>query len=439
MKVLLTSDLNLHSINGVSTSVRNLKKELEERGVQVRLLTLSETGKSYIEGNCYHVGSIPFEIYPDIRAALNPYRKYVDEMIAWKPDLIHSQCEFFTYTYVQRIARKCHCPIVHTYHTQYEHYTSYVLPGDMTKLVGAVMRIRLATADVVIAPSQKTRDYLAKENISKDIRIIPTGIDLARFQLEEEPGERQALLKKWKLPADAMVYGTVGRVAQEKNLRELLEIHQKLLKTHPQVTLMIVGDGAYMGQLKREIEELGLEGRVVLTGMVSPEEISSYYRLFRLFVSASSSETQGLTYIEALANGRPVLARKDGAIAHVVQEGENGYQYQSVEEAVQVLARLLDDQAYYQRLAQGAVASRPSFGTERFGQRVYQLYQELIHRDATPKLQKRRVAVRSLQSFKSFWHTTEAASWLDQLQSILHREQFRMEEKAKRQRKEKQS
>lgn len=382
MKVLLTSDLNPDTVNGVIVSVLMLKQELERQGCEVKLLTLSSTRETYREGEIYYVGSIPLDaIYPDLRASLNTRNSLVDELIAWKPDIIHSQCEFFTYSFVQRIAKHCHCPIIHTYHTQYEYYTKYVLPGNWDGFLARVMALRLRSADVVIAPTEKTKNYLLSENICSSVRVIPTGIDLDAFSRAGTPEEMAVLRKKLGVPSSWRLYGNVGRVAQEKNLDEVLAIHQRVRKQRDDVGLLIVGDGAGMKQLKKQIEERALSESVFLTGMVPKETVGSYYQLLDFFISASVSETQGLTYIEALANGRPVIARRDDAIAHVVQSDVNGYQYDTPDECANILLQLFADDALYARWKQGAWESRDQFSKKHFGERVFALYQERL-RDA---------------------------------------------------------
>lgn len=379
MKVLLTSDLNPDTVNGVIVSVLMLKQELERQGCEVKLLTLSSTRETYREGEIYYVGSIPLDaIYPDLRASLNTRSALVDELIAWKPDIIHSQCEFFTYSFVQRIAKHCHCPIIHTYHTQYEYYTKYVLPGNWDGFLARVMALRLRSADVVIAPTEKTKNYLLSENICSSVRVIPTGIDLDAFSRAGTPEEMAVLRKKLGVPSSWRLYGNVGRVAQEKNLDEVLAIHQRVREQRDDVGLLIVGDGAGMKQLKKQIEERALGESVFLTGMVPKETVGSYYQLLDFFISASVSETQGLTYIEALANGRPVIARRDDAIAHVVQSDVNGFQYDTPDECVNILLQLLADDALYARWKQGAWESRDQFSKKHFGERVFALYQEQL-------------------------------------------------------------
>ena len=114
MKILITTDLYTTATNGVVTSVKNLFDELMAKGHDVRILTFSENAKSRREGAVYYIRSMPFAVYPDVRMPLSYRHKLIRELIAWKPDVIHSQCEFFSYQYAKRIAKKTGAPIVHT-------------------------------------------------------------------------------------------------------------------------------------------------------------------------------------------------------------------------------------------------------------------------------------------------------------------------------------
>lgn len=398
MKILLSSDLNPGQINGVIVSVLNLKKELEKKGHEVRLLCLSADHRSHIESSIYYVGSLPLNIYPDIRASLHIQSDLLDELVAWHPDIIHSQCEFFTYSFVQRIAGKCHCPIVHTYHTLYRYYVRYVLPGRMMeRLIVPVMRYRLRTADAVIAPTRKTKNLLVAHGIAEHTVVIATGIDLGKYDASLSKEKAEAMRQALAIPPEGRIYGSVGRLGEEKNLDEILRAHQALLKRHPDAYLVLVGDGAYRQKLEEAVDALSIRNRTRFTGMVPPDQVGLYYRLFEFFVSASVSETQGLTYIEALANGRPVLARRDDAPEEVVEEGENGFLFDTTDQLVEQMDRLLSDAALLSALSDQAWASRDRFGMQTFGNRVEALYQKVLNTPGRPQLQQEQVITKLRQ------------------------------------------
>ncbi len=95
MKILITTTLYSVKTNGVVTSVLNLVEELEKRGHEVRVLTLSEGVHSRIEGSVYFMPSLPFEwVYPGIRMPLHLPKQFKHDLIDWMPDIIHSSANF---------------------------------------------------------------------------------------------------------------------------------------------------------------------------------------------------------------------------------------------------------------------------------------------------------------------------------------------------------
>ena len=130
MKILITTDWYEPVVNGVVTSVLNLTKQLKEKGHEVKILTLSKTCHTYIEGDVIYVGSVGVGlIYPEARLKVAVIRQIIKGLIDWKPDIIHSQCEFSTFFMAKRIAEELQIPIIHTYHTVYEDYTHYFSPN----------------------------------------------------------------------------------------------------------------------------------------------------------------------------------------------------------------------------------------------------------------------------------------------------------------------
>ena len=108
MKVLITTDWYKPAINGVVTSVCNLREELQQRGHEVKILTLSRTAHSYEEEGVIYMGSVNAGyIYPGARLRVSPGRELYCRIIEWQPDIVHSQCEFSTFFMAKRIAEEC--------------------------------------------------------------------------------------------------------------------------------------------------------------------------------------------------------------------------------------------------------------------------------------------------------------------------------------------
>lgn len=329
MKILITTDLYTVTTNGVVTSVKNLMEELEKKGHEVRVLTFSGDRHSHKEGNVYYIKSMTLPIYPDVRMPLSRAGKYVKEIVEWKPDVVHSQCEFFSYGYAARIAKKSGAALVHTYHTLYEQYVGYVFPSKRLgeKFVKWFSRNRLKKADNVIAPTRKVERALRGYGLKNDISVIPSGIRLEQHKVRITPEERVTKRQELGITDDQLVLINLGRLGTEKNIQELIKFFAEAIKTRDNLKFMIVGGGPAKEELEKLAKDLGVDDKVIFTGMVKPTEVQLYYQMGDVFVSASTSETQGLTYVEAAANGLPLLCREDDCLEDVVYEGENGYEY----------------------------------------------------------------------------------------------------------------
>lgn len=380
-KILITTDLYTTNTNGVVTSVQNLFDELTANGHDVRILTLSDSLHSHKEGAVYYIRSLPLgAVYPDVRMPVSYRNSLIRELIEWKPDIIHSQCEFFSFQFASRISRITGAPIVHTYHTLYEQYmTSYLIPnkrvGDF--LVKFLTRRRLRNVDTVVAPTLKVENTLQTYGMKKPISVVPSGISLDQHHQRLTEAERLKKRRSLGIQDSDQVMLNLGRLGGEKNLGELMRFFADAREKNPDLRFMIVGDGPARASLEAQAKELGVTDYVIFTGMVDPSKVQEYYQLGDVFVSASTSETQGLTYIEAAANGLPLLCRQDDCLADVLQPGENGYEYTSEEEFLSAIDMVMDP-AWRESAKKRSEEIASGFDKKNFGEAIENIYESLL-------------------------------------------------------------
>lgn len=381
LRILLASDWWDNTVNGVVASVATLRRELESLGHEVRVLTLADDLRSRYDGQVYRLGSIPASlIYADARIGLLGQEAIHRDILRWAPDVVHSHNEFTAYRWARRISSELAVPHVHTYHTIYEDYTHYYSPSLTVgrKVAAAFSRRTLAPTQAVIAPTEKVARLLAGYRVHSPVHVVPTGLALDRFRPASgsaEEADTAYLRTQLQIPAEHTVLVGVGRLAKEKNIEELLADLARVGRAD--WTLALVGDGPHRAAIAERVAQLGLGGQVRFTGVVDPSEVPRYYRLADVFVSASRSETQGLTYIEAQACGVPLLCRRDPALDQVVLDGRTGWQYDTSAEFTQQLTDLLDDHQGRVRMGKAAAAhAHAHFGSAAFGARVAQIYQD---------------------------------------------------------------
>ena len=381
MKVLITTDLYTTNTNGVVTSVRNLMEELEKKGHEVRVLTVSEKLRSHKEDNIYYIKSVPLGVvYPDVRMPISYRHRYLRELINWKPDVIHSQCEYFSYQFAGYISKKTAAPIVHTYHTLYEQYVTYIFPSQKigAYFVGILSKFRLRKAEAIVAPTQKVETVLKNYGIHNPIHVVPSGIALEQHKerlAEEERREKRGALG---IPENHTVLLNLGRLGTEKNLPELIKLFSIAMSHNPKLTLLIVGDGPARKELEELAARLGVADHVIFTGMVDPSEVHKYYQLGDIFVSASTSETQGLTYIEAAANGLPLLCRRDTCLDGVLVEGKNGYEYEAEQEFCELLDTILSNPDWCRDAGLQSAEIASEFDKNHIADKIEDVYETVI-------------------------------------------------------------
>jgi len=232
-----------------------------------------------------------------------------------------------------------------------------------------------------VAPTQKVESVLRDYGVNIPIHVIPSGIALERHHDRISPEERAKRRADLGIPEDHTVLLNLGRLGTEKNLTELMELFAQVVVQKRKVTLLIVGDGPARQELEEQAKALGVAEHVIFTGMVPPEQVSVYYQLGDVFVSASTSETQGLTYIEAAANGLPLLCRRDPCLDGVLVEGRNGYEYEAEQEFCELLDTIMENPAWCADAAAQSTQIAAQFGKDVFAERIEDLYEVIRHEE----------------------------------------------------------
>ncbi len=380
MRILITTDWYAPVINGVVTSVLNLETALRSKGHDVRILTLSQNVHGEKQENVYRVPSFSIgKIYPSARFICNVRRDYINEILDWKPEIIHSQCEFSSYILARKIARRLDIPIVHTYHTVYEDYTHYFAPREAwgRSMVKCFSRQLLARTERVIVPTEKVKRMLEGYGIRRPIDVIPTGIDLDKFRTRYSREELEAKRAELGIPLTDKVLVYVGRMAKEKNVEEIIDYFERADAAG--VSLLLVGGGPSMESLRQKAAGTKVSSRIFFTGMVQPEQVPMYYQMGQVFVCASNSETQGITYGEALASGCVPLCKKDPCIDNLVVNDLTGFQYEGYDSFKNALDRMLTDGEFREQLAANGRRISENMGTELFVKRIIASYEQALY------------------------------------------------------------
>ncbi len=337
MRIGIFTDTYTPDINGVVSSIVTLRKALMQAGHTVFVIANHPDKNISMEDNVLRLPGVELKkLYGYTMSS--PIQIKADEYIQdMDLDIVHIQGEFGVAFYGRQIAKDLGLPVVYTYHTMYEDYTHYVNPLDFATVeqmarwgVRRLTRIGTTNVQGVIAPSQKTKEALLSYGVKAPIYVVPSGLDLERFQPDKVDPEKVKAVRG-QFDDDLHLVLFVGRLAKEKALDMLIKGIS--LSKDPRLHLVVVGSGTDEDWFKEQAQMYGVKERVHFMGKVPAEEVPAWYNAFDAFASASLSETQGLTYLEALASGLPVFGRRDEVLDGLIDEGVTGGYFDSAEEA----------------------------------------------------------------------------------------------------------
>ena len=170
----------------------------------------------------------------------------------------------------------------------------------------------------------------------------------------------------------------VGRIAEEKNITFLIDSQKKLVEKHNNIKLIIVGDGPDKEKYENYTKELGLEKNVTFTGKAAWETMPYYYRMSDIFATASKTETQGLTIIEAMASNVVPVCMKDEAFQSMVTEELDGLFFETNEEYEKQILRLYEDRKELARFDKQARIQAETYSSKYYAERVVEVYNRAI-------------------------------------------------------------
>ncbi|MCY7150244.1 glycosyltransferase family 4 protein [Streptococcus mutans] len=395
MRVGLFTDTYLPQISGVATSIKTLKEELEKQGHEVYIFTTTDKHvKRYEDPTIIRLPSVPFISFTDRRIVYRGLFESYKIAKTYKLDIIHTQTEFSLGILGKMVGKALRIPVIHTYHTQYEDYVRYIANGKLIRpsMVKYIVRGFLNDLDGVICPSRIALNLLDGYSVKIPKRIIPTGIDLREYERPDISQEDIAKLReKWAIASDETVLLSLSRVSYEKNIQALLANMPKILSNNPKVKLLIVGDGPYLEELKEQAQDLAVMDNVIFTGMVSHNETALYYKAADFFISASTSETQGLTYAESLASGKPIIAQSNPYLDDLITDKMFGMLYQTESDlADAVLNAIVSTPVKQEKVWQKKLYE---ISAEAFGKSVFAFYLDMIISKKAKKKEKWSLAV----------------------------------------------
>lgn len=389
MKIGIFTDTYNPTVSGVVTSINMIEQEMKKRGHEVYVFAPSKSIQPNDNQSLYMLKSMPLLVARQYKNRLAAFysRDIAKKIKEIGLDIVHTQSEFSVGLFGKIISRKFDIPFIHTYHTMWEDYLHYIIPVKGTRNIypkrfaRTLSRTFARKAECIITPSKKTEKYLKyKCKIkNKPIYIIPTGIDIEPFNSNNFSKEdRDNLKEKLGIKKDEKVILFLGRIGEEKSIDVIMENMPTIFKTIKNAKFLIVGDGPSKEPLEEQAKSLNISDKVIFTGKVPWNEVPKYYNLGDVFVNASLTETQGLTFIEAMAAGIPIVAKYAPNLTEFITNNKNGILVKKNADFSKAIINVLTNKKLSEKLATNGLETAKSYSVQEFGDKLEMLYTEII-------------------------------------------------------------
>lgn len=389
MKIGFFTDTYFPQVSGVATSIKTLKTELEKKGHEVYIFTTTDPNATGVEDDIIRMPSVPFVSFKDRRIVVRGmwYAYLIAKEL--ELDLIHTHTEFGAGLLGKMVGKKLKIPVIHTYHTMYEDYLHYIAKGKVVRQshVKYFSRLFANHTTGVVCPSERVIDTLRGYGVTSPMRVIPTGIELEKFERPDiTSAMKKTLRNEMGIEDDQIMLLSLSRISYEKNIQAIIHGLPQVVSQLPKARLVIVGKGPYTEELKELVEELDLTDYVYFVGEVPNDEVALYYHAADYFVSASTSETQGLTYTEAMAAGTPLIVEGNDYLDNLIDDASLGVTFAKDEEFADAL---LDYIASGQKSDPMKLSNKLyEISATHFGEAMLDFYHDMIAYYANLSLEK---------------------------------------------------
>lgn len=389
MNVAIVFEIFFPVVNGVLTASLDVARNMRQKGHSVILIAprLSEPGPESVEGfPVYYMKSYEVYVYPGMRGTL-PWSRTVETVLRRESvDIVQATGPWLLNYAAMRAARRMGIPVVQTFHTMLleRSYIRYFTHGDLLvpvlqKVGWRYFSIYMNKSDVVTGPSQYTTSELRKAFPSLRVEYIPNSIDVARIA-QAHPDRGETFDRYPDLTEHSVVF--IGRLGEEKNVGLLIDSMKRVNKIDPSIRLLLVGDGPGRPAYEKQVKSLGLTEAVRFLGRIPHEELLTGGLLHhvRANVTASVTESFGMTVVEAMAAGTPSVVPQVPGISELTTGTGLSFTRDSHEEFAHEIVRIATDDDLRTSLSEACQERAPHFDGKKVSEQFIELYNELLAR-----------------------------------------------------------
>lgn len=385
MKIVIFTHTFYPTISGVATSIAEMGEYLQDRGHEVLVIAPRHqeyTNSQEFRFRVHHTPSISVGVYPDFKVGLlDP--DLLQILKDFNPDIIHTNEPSSMGLQGLILAKYLNIPVVSTYHTHYSDREALKAVGlqnmpmmsGVLNTLGKLFRFFYNKHDAVIVPSQDTARELINYGVTPPITVLPSPVDFTKLKSAKKRG---LLLRKKYDIQQALIY--IGRLSGEKSVDQILMVFQQASKKLPGLQLVLVGDGPAQNDLQSLADELEISEKIIFVGSIPHRELvkEGYYYLGDIFITMSRWETLGLSTIEAMACGLPVVAVRARANIENVQDIGILVDIEDEDLGVSSILKILKNKNYYLNLSELSTVKAREFAPKKIMAKLEKLYQNII-------------------------------------------------------------
>ncbi|VVC02732.1 Trehalose synthase [Candidatus Bilamarchaeum dharawalense] len=385
MKIALFTDTYLPQLNGVAVYLGDAIIELTKRNNVILFapgegpLRVEQKSENF---KIYWIPSAPFPFYDGYRVATMDYKKISAILKKEAPEIVHAHAPINLGLQGLLAAKRRRIPTVVTYHTHFPEYVPHLLKGKLPKVfdhlsqtaVKKMIKYVFRKVDVVTAPTEELVRELRSYGLN-NVTYLPNGIDFNKLKCE--PKRIEHFRKQNNIPRNKKTIVYLGRISFEKKLDQVLRAFKEI--ENRDRMLLVVGGGPYIKNFKGLADELGIKN-IIFTGFVKSESVGAAYSCGDIFVSASDTETFGLTFVEGMYMGLPAIGVNRLGAKEVISDGKTGLLVEpgDVKELASAMDRLLEDNKLRKKMATAAKKRAEAYSIENSVKGTLNVYKQII-------------------------------------------------------------
>lgn len=426
MRIAIFSDSFHPQVNGVVTSIVNLSENLADRGHQVFIIAPKYWGlkeHNYPGVEVIRITSVAAAFYDGFRWTV-PFSLRVYHLLKKKNiDIVHFMTPSIVALFGIKFARLQKLPVVGTYHTFISDplYFKHLFKGPISITPEAIWKFTnlfYNSADFVSAPTKEAVRIIQENGGQTPMEAISNGIDTSLF----DNSRWKEFKEKYSLRDQVILF--IGRMAHEKSIPVLMDAFARIHPEYPGAQLLLVGDGPQLEEFSDYARRLPGGENIIFTGSIPYKELikSGVFTCAALFATPSETETQGITILEAQANGLVTVGVDKGGVIDLIEDGVNGFLVPPGDSAALAakISEILKDPELRKTMGEKAVSMVEVHQMKYVVDRWETVYNDLVTRNRSGelvrseylRLRKLLMVLRSLRlNYRYLWDKWHRGVW----------------------------